>query len=703
MTDRALFSCRLVRALLLPALAACGLQARQEKPGKLQQLSLEELLNVKVTVASRTETTVLEAPSVVTVYTAEDLRRMGARDLRDVLRQVPGFEVGVRAQLGYPEIGVRGILTDNSEKVRILIDGVAVNENLEGSGTILFGDMVLDNVQQIEIIRGPGSALYGTNAFVGVISIITKDAASSGASTTVSARGGSFNTREGSVLSGWAGPRLKVSAYLHYLDTDGPASPVEKDGLQVADVPPYSSSLNSGISLAGGPRGTTHEGRRQLSTQVKLDYRGLYFNGLLVNAHKGPVLGTYFSVNEHSDAHPYQVQGTLGTTLRPGANWVIEPKLYALRYKADNLWNDAPDGFRLQTAGGPVDYAKGSYQINRATQATRGAEVKTTWNSPYGHKVILGGSFEEVRLYQIENFVNVPGEGPEAMVPTPPITQKAPVRRLSSAFAQDQWTFAEGFSLTGGLRMDRYNDAGTSLTPRLALVLHPTPEFHLKAMFGEAFRAPTFVESYLFAGGGFIRGREANTPERIQTAELEGSLRVGRWGLARVTVFQNRIRDLIQLVPNAGVLEYMNTPATTVVKGVEAELKATFTETLSAFINASGQSGHNEATGAPLVGMAHWRGNAGLQIAFAEQWNAQASLNLVGRRERAPGDPRPDLKGYEVLDLALHYSPLPRMELELTAHNALDGDQRYPILALPIPGDTPGEGRSVQLGIRWRF
>ena len=116
MTDRALFSCRLVRALLLPALAACGLQARQEKPQNLQQLSLEELLNVKVTVASRTETTVLEAPSVVSVYTAEDLRRMGARDLRDVLRQVPGFEVGVRAQLGYPEIGVRGILTDNSEK-----------------------------------------------------------------------------------------------------------------------------------------------------------------------------------------------------------------------------------------------------------------------------------------------------------------------------------------------------------------------------------------------------------------------------------------------------------------------------------------------------------------------------------------------------------------------------------------------------------
>ncbi|HJV22253.1 MAG TPA: TonB-dependent receptor [Holophagaceae bacterium] len=694
--------------LSLPVLAwvapLCGqappeLQGSGEKPRGLQQLSMEELLNVKLTVASRTETTVAEAPSVVSVFTAEDIRRMGARDLRDVLRTVPGFELGVRGQLGYTEFGLRGVITDNTEKIRILLDGVPVNENLEGSGTIIFGEMGLDNVQQIEIIRGPGSALYGTNAFVGVVSIITKDAAGSGASTTVSAQGGTFNTKEGSVLTGWSGPRLRISAYLHFLETDGPSSPVAQDSLS-------GSPLNSGISLAGTPRGRTQEFRRQLSTQLKADYRGLYFNGVFVNTHKGPYLGTLFAVNEHSDAHPSQMQGTLGYTFRPSEDWVVEPKAYVLQYKVDNRWNDAPDGYQAPNpAGGTFNYTQGSYQINRATQSTRGLELKATWNSPFAQKVVFGASVEEERLYHIENFANVPGYGLDNMIPTPSIMRKAPVRTLTSAFLQDQWMPTATLGVTGGLRMDRYSDAGTSVTPRLAVVYHPGG-FHLKAMYGEAFRAPTFVESYLYVplpSGGFLLGREGNKPERIKTGELEAGVRFGDSLLWRVILFENRITNLLRFVPTAGNLEYQNLSDVTVIRGVESEWTATLRTGLSAFLNVSGQSSRNEATGERLVGMANWRANVGFNATIAERLNVNASLNVVGRRERAKGDLRPDLKGYQVLDLALTFTPVPNLDLSLTAHNALDADQRYAAVSYPMPGDFPAAGRAVQGGIRWRF
>ena len=146
------------RAILALAVASLALAAGEEPSQDLRQMSLEEILKVKLTVATRTETTLEEAPSVVSVITAEDIRRMGARDLRDVIRTVPGFELGIRS-LGYPEFGLRGIMTDNSEKVQILLDGQPVNEDLEGSGTVVFGDLALDNVERIEIIRGPGSAL----------------------------------------------------------------------------------------------------------------------------------------------------------------------------------------------------------------------------------------------------------------------------------------------------------------------------------------------------------------------------------------------------------------------------------------------------------------------------------------------------------------------------------------------------------------
>ncbi|MBI3129940.1 MAG: TonB-dependent receptor [Acidobacteria bacterium] len=699
-----------VLALVAPLSAQTrpDLQAPEAKPLGLQQLSMEELLNVKLTVASRTETTMAEAPSVVSVITAEDIRRMGARDLRDVLRSVPGFELGVRGQLGYTEFGLRGVITDNTEKIRILLDGVPVNENLEGSGTIIFGAMALDNVQQIEIIRGPGSALYGTNAFVGVISIITKDASSSGASTTISTKGGSFNTKEGSVLTGWSGPRFRVSAYLHYLETDGPDSPIAADSLNSVDSFPSYSSLNAGISLAGTPKGHTYEFRRQLSTQLKLDYRGLTFNGVFTNIHKGPYLGTYLAVNEHSDAHPSQAQGTLATTFRPSEDWIIEPKIYALRYTADNLWNDAPEGFRLrldQPSGPPVilDYTEGSYQLNRATQATRGAEVKATWNASPTQKVMLGSSVEEEKLYRIENFANVPGLGPDDMVESPPIMRKAPVRTLFSAFLQDQWNPTPALGITAGLRLDRYNDAGTALTPRLAAVWRPRQAFHLKAMYGEAFRAPTFVESYLYAGGGFIRGREDIQPERIKTGEFEAGLRLGDSILWRVVLFENRITNLIKLGATPSGLEYQNTPDVTVIRGIETEWTATFTDSLGGYLNLSGQSGRNEVTGDRPVGMAHWRGNLGINAALLEGLNLNATLHVVGRRERAKGDPRPDLKGYQVLDLALTYAAARNLDFSLTAHNLLDRDQRYASVSTPLPGDFPAGGRALQAGLRWRF
>lgn len=690
---------------LLAALATAGpLLLGQESRGGLQQLSLEDLLNVKVTVASRTETTILEAPAMVTVFTAEDFRRMGARDLRDVLRTVPGFEVGIRGQLGYIEFGLRGVLTDNTEKIRILLDGVPVNENLEGSGTIIFGDMALDNIQQIEIIRGPGSALYGTNAFVGVISILTKDAAGSGAGWTVTAKGGSFATREGSVLAGWAGSRLKLSVYLHYLDSDGPASRVGRDALQEFLGPPSYSELNAGISLAGTPRGRTQEWRRHTTAQVKVAYQDFYFNGFLANIHRGPYLGTYFAVNEHSDVHPDQLQGTIGTVFRPGGDWVIEPKAYALHYRADNLWNDAPEGYRVPVgSGGTLTYTRGHYQLNQATQSTRGIEIKGTWSPDLPHRMVVGVSAEEEKLYRVRNFENVPGFGPENMFESPPIMRKEPVRTLSSLFLQDQWRLREPMTLTLGLRMDRYNDSGTSLTPRLALVWHPDAPVHVKAMYGEAFRAPTFVESYLYAASGFLRGREGNLPERIRTGEVEVGLRSGSWGTWRIGFFENRIRNLLSLVPAPGGLEYQNLPEETVVKGVEAEVRVSITNTTGIFANYSAQSGHNEATGKHLVGMANARGNLGLSALLFDHLSVHASLNLVGRRNRSEGDSRPALPGYRVVDAALTWA-IPRgPEISLTAHNLLDGDQRFPSVALPLPGDFPGEGRSFQFGVRWNF
>ena len=657
----------------------------EDKNGGLQQMSLEEILNVKVTVASRTETSLTDAPSVVSVITAEDIRRMGARDLRDVLRTVPGFELGIGV-FGYPEFGLRGVITPSTEKIRILLDGLPVNENLEGSGTAVFGDLTLDNVERIEIIRGPGSALYGTNAFVGVISIITKAPPPSGGATTVTARAGSFHTKEGSVLTGWSGPKFRFSAFLHYLNTEGPRSPIAQDAHPVPS-----------LSLAGTTAGHTDEFRKKLTAQVKFELGSFYFHGAFVDARKGPYIGANWVVNAHSEAHPYQAQGEVGWTLRPTENLLIEPKIYELRYKADNLWNLYPDGF-------PPTYSKGLYTRNGATQDILGSEIRATWTLPREHKVVLGVSAERERLYALVNTLNVPGFGPENMFDAGPIVRGAPSRTLTSAYLQDQWGITRTLGLTAGLRLDHYSDAGTKTTPRMALVWSATSALNFKAMYGEAFRAPTFVESYLYVAVANYFGREDNKPEAIRTMELDASYRFGDRALWRINLFHNRIKDLISFVPiTGGGLEYKNVSGETVVKGIETEVKIKISDSFSAFLNYSSQSGRNEATGESLRGTANWRGNAGCNLDILDRLSVSASLNVVGERERASGDSRPALSGYHVVDMAVTFRPIPHMELSLTAHNLLDADQRFNDLGRTMPGDFPWEGRNIQAGIRWTF
>jgi outer membrane cobalamin receptor len=123
--------------------------------------------------ATRTPKRLSQAPALATIVTAEQIRRMGASTLLDVVRRYPGFDVSIN-NIGNQVINVRGLRSYHGEKVLVMIDGHRVNESHSGGTAWTFSDLTLDNVERIELIRGPGSALYGENAFAGVINVLTK-------------------------------------------------------------------------------------------------------------------------------------------------------------------------------------------------------------------------------------------------------------------------------------------------------------------------------------------------------------------------------------------------------------------------------------------------------------------------------------------------------------------------------------------------
>ncbi len=163
--------------------------------------------------------TVSKSPAIMSVVTAKQIKQMGFRTLAQVMRIVPGFDINM-GETGESEISVRGVLEKSSHKVKVLIDGHSVNEQFRGAASWTFWDLVVENAKRIEIIRGPGSALHGQNAFLAVINVITKDTDDiDGFQWTLS--GGSFGTQNYNMLFGKEIGEIKISGFFFSFVKEG--------------------------------------------------------------------------------------------------------------------------------------------------------------------------------------------------------------------------------------------------------------------------------------------------------------------------------------------------------------------------------------------------------------------------------------------------------------------------------------------------
>ena len=190
----------------LPARAADELTPapQTEQVASSERLLFEEIPTVFT--ASKKEQLATESPSSVTVITAEDIRRSGANSIPDVLRRVVGMDV-VQATSTQWEVSARGVAHSLNSRMLVLVDGRTVYRDLFGGAIWYLLPVVLEDIERIEVVRGPGSALYGANAFFGVINIITKSVqAAAGGLATVSR--GSDDLQRNSVV--YADPQARV-------------------------------------------------------------------------------------------------------------------------------------------------------------------------------------------------------------------------------------------------------------------------------------------------------------------------------------------------------------------------------------------------------------------------------------------------------------------------------------------------------------
>lgn len=695
---------------------------------ELEQLSevevtLDEVFDVfgalvetkRVSIATGKRQTTTRAPAITSVVTAQDIEAMGATDLDEVLETVPGLHVAASDPSGafLPIYTIRGINSFTNPEVLTLVNGIPMNPLFTGSRSPAWGGMPVNAIARIEIIRGPGSAVYGADAFSGVINIITKNYYDING-TEIGGRVGSFNTRDAWILHRSQWPALKMATMLEYHDTAGPQELIDVDA-QTA----YDQLFGTHASLAPGPLSLP---RQNLDARLDLLWGSWQFRtGLQARRNIGYGVGNAQARDPEGRYSDNRVNADLTyQTAQLFPNWEVTAQLGYL----DTAWK-TPRGqqfFPPGAFGGA--YPTGMIESVGLSERQTRFDVSGFYSGFRQHLIRVGiGAFkgEIYKTTDIKNFGIDPATGLELppgsglidVSDTPYVAVPERGRQSWHGFLQDAWKVAPDWELTAGIRYDDYSDFGSTRNPRLALIWQTTPKLTSKLLYGQAFRAPAFFELYTI-NGPVGRGNPQLKPERIETWEGAFNYSVTNSLHLAVNAFTYKIRDKILFVPGSSAesaLAIAENAGQRQGHGLELETRWKTTTNSSLLANYSFQQATDELTDHDVGYYPRHAAYLRADWLVIPNWYLDLSTKWIGERQREWGDPRAPLAGYTLVNLTLRYKDIRhgRTNLAFGIRNLLDTDAREPTLGpdptglIGLPHDLPLAGRNYFLELRYRF
>ncbi|HEX6276184.1 MAG TPA: TonB-dependent receptor [Polyangiaceae bacterium] len=509
----------------------------------LGDLSLVELLELKVA-TTKTSTSVDETPAAVTVVTRQEIVARNYRSVADVLQHVTGFYVVDDHVL--PNVGVRGMaggLSGESGTVKVMIDGVPVTFHPTGGHWLGPELIALSAIERIEIVRGPTSSLYGADAFLGVVNVITRNGDTlrggevrTGASLTDAGR---FGYDADAVVGAPVGPfELLLAARYDFEDRSGLALPESSPAPRLPDD----------VTLATPTDGFE---ARSVSTYARATLHGR-------KNYRLRLVGRYARLDRNDEfAQWLQLTSTSNDA-------AVTPTRVSLHQGSLTLafeWEPAKDlGFVVRTTGsfdGPTDadhIEVGSelFWVKRRFSSRGIATTLEASYRPLGNLEIVGGleqSFdrEEPLTPSAISKLEIGGVSPGEPLPgTEPRAEPTTLENFG-ALAQVRYAPLEELSLTAGVRFDRHSIYGGQTSGRGAAVLNPAEGLFFKLMGGTAFKAPSpalLYERPLVAGG--VIGNPALEPQRVATLEAQALYRLKERLAASTGLSYNRLTDKAQ-------------------------------------------------------------------------------------------------------------------------------------------------------------
>ncbi len=655
-----------------------------------------------IALATGSQQSVRYAPAVASVITGTDIEIMGATDLDQILQSAPGFHVSY-SPINFNSIYiVRGIYSETNPQVLVLINGVPITNLFAGNRGQGWGGMPVNNIARIEIIRGPGSALYGADAFSGTINVVTKTAADI-PSTVVGARAGSFKTREAWLQHGGAWGNFNGAFSLEWKTAEGHHETIEVDAQTTLDA-----LLGTAVSHAPGLVNTGRDALEARFDMARGDWhvRAGYQGRRNIGTGGGAAQALDSRGNTDSDRFNADL-----TYDKPGfsRNWDVTAQLSYFDVNVKSDLNLYPPGVTFPTGTFPQGL------IGNPAVYERHARLSTAmvYSGFTHHRVRIGAGVNEGRIYKVQESKNF-GVDPSGLpVPLASVidvsddsTQvfiRPHQRTVVYALVQDEWSFSPDWNLTAGVRHDAYSDFGGTTNPRLALVWQSSFTLTSKLLYGRAFRAPAFAEQYNI-NNPVALGNPNLKPETIDTVELAFDYRPVDSLRMALNLFRYEMGDIIRFAadPAPATSKTARNQGTQDGQGLEWEMRWNVTRTVDIKANYAWQDSTDE-TGQPIANVPHHKLYAQVDWRFLPYWNVNTQVNRVMGRERAVGDNRPAIADYTVVNLALRRkNVMDSFDIGLIVHNALDADVREPS---PAPGfirdDLPMPGRGVYVELRY--
>lgn len=677
-------------------------------------MSPAELAATTVTIATGTPKAVFQSAAVTSVVTAEQIKSMGATELHEVLETVPGVHASLQSSTYDYSYSLRGIRNATNSELLMMVNGTRINTPFRGS-TMTHFELPLEAVERVEVIRGPGSALYGADAFAGVINIITKKAKDING-TKMGVRAGNANTVStwGQHSAQWAG--WDIAASLQYQHTTGdPDRAIATDFQTTKD-----KAFGTNASNAPG----AYQGRYEtLDAHLNLQRKHWdidFWSFTAMNGGSRAGVGAVLDPDGVSNGQQY-----VGDVRFSTEDWLDDWELTAhLSYLyanfgakfevfADNAQLPIASDGNISNSLNPrlprTLFLHGAFDDLGRIENIPAIELSSIYKGFDNHLLRFGTGFryEQISTRHARNYGAgvINGTQPPAVisgaltdVSNTPYSYLAGIgRSIWSGVLQDEWQFADNWQLTAGLRYDHYSDFGSTFNPRAALVWDVNKQVTTKLLYGKAFRAPSFSEQGN-QNNPVLLGNKDLKPETINTFEWAIDYRPVSSLRTALNVYYYEIKDLIAAVPDVGK------PSATFRNsgnqhgyGSEFEWNWQASEQWSVSGNYSWQRAISQQTHDRVTYVPEHHIYAAVDWQFLPQWQLQPQINWIGGRVRTATDNR-ELQDYQTVDLTLRGKKLfNHLNVTASVRNLLDAKNNLEPAPTALPQNIPMSGRLFYL------